>query len=211
MLARLHHDGYLLRLQRRLGGVRAGSSSWLYQLGTKGKRVLELPGRGRTWEPGARFVDHALAVTEVHLQLAEAERWGELSGLAVAHEPGIWRRFNTASRIETLKPDLLVELTDPSGWELRWFVEIDRATEHLPTVVGKCLVYERYWRSGAEQRHHEVFPRVLWSVPDRKRADAVSSAIARTRGLTQDLFRVAVTGDTVRALTRNNQPKGGQP
>lgn len=212
VLARLHRDGYLLRLDRRLGGVRAGSSGWLYQLSTRGKRVIGLSGRGRTWEPGARFVDHALAVLELHLRLVEAERSGGLSDLRVAHEPAIWRRFTTASGPETLKPDLLVELTTADGWELRWFVEVDRGTEHLPTVLAKCQIYERYWRSGHEAAIHEVFPRVCWSVPSENRAAAISRAIHRASGVTDDLFRVATAEETPALLANTNQnSKGGQP
>jgi len=212
VLARLHRDGYLLRLDRRLGGVRAGSSGWLYQLSTRGKRVVGVSGRGRTWEPGARFVDHALAVLELHIQLTEAQRRHDLSGLRVEHEPAIWRRFTTASGPQTLKPDLLVELTTIDGWELRWFVEIDRGTEHLPTVLTKCQLYERYWRSGHEAAIHEVFPRVCWSVSSAKRAAAISKGISRAPGLTDDLFRVAVAAQAPALLANNNQDtKGGQP
>ena len=117
--------------------------------------------------------------------------------------------------METLRPDLLVELTTTDGWELRWFIEVDRGTEHLPTVVRKCQAYERYWRSGREADHHEVFPRVLWSVPDQKRADAISGAIGRTRNLTVDLFRLTTATETVKTMTDStndmNNTKGGQP
>lgn len=212
VLARLHRDGYLLRLDRRLGGVRSGSSGWLYQLSTRGKRVIGMSGRGRTWEPGARFVDHALTVLELHIQMVEAARRHELSDLRVEHEPAIWRRFTTASGPETLKPDLLVELTTTDGWELRWFVEVDRGTEHLPTVLAKCQLYERYWRSGHESAINEVFPRVCWSVPSEKRAAAISGAISRASVLTDDLFRVAVAHETPALLANTNQnSKGGQP
>jgi hypothetical protein len=157
-------------------------------------------------------VDHALAVLELHLQVVKAERSGELTDLRVEHEPAIWRRFTTASGPETLKPDLLVELTTIDGWELRWFVEIDRGTEHLPTVLAKCQLYERYWRSGHEAAIHEVFPRVCWSVPSEKRAAAISGAIRRASGLTDDLFRVATPQDTPALLANTNQnSKGGQP
>ena len=209
VLARLHGSGYLLRLERRLGGARAGSSGWLYQLSTRAKRVLGLPGRGRTWEPGARFVAHALAVVEQHIALIEAERRHEIERLQIVHEPATWRRFQSACGPESLKPDLLVELTSHDGWELRWFVEIDRATEHLPTVLGKCHLYERYWRSGQERQRHEVFPRVCWSVPDAKRQLAIERAIGRSASLTADLFRVVQAEDTTALLANLTNQKGG--
>lgn len=208
-LNRLVQYGQLSRLDRRVGGARAGSTSYIYQLATGGRRTLGLPRRGRTYEPGARFVDHTLAATELHVQLLEAERARAVVALAVRHEPA--RRFASPSGIERLTPDLLVEVTTPDGWELRWFVEIDRGTEHLPTVLRKCRTYEAYWRSGSEADHHEIFPRVLWSVPDTKRAHAIEAAIAQGRTLTTDLYRVTVAANTASLITNHDTAKGGQP
>lgn len=210
-LQRLHDDGYLLRLERRCGGARAGSAGWLYQLGTRGRRALGLTGRGRTWQPGSRYLDHALATGQLHVDLVSAEREGRISDLRITHEPTTWRRFSTAAGLVTLKPDLLVELTTQDGWELRWWVEIDRSTEHLPTVLGKCQRYEQYWRSGREAAHHEVFPRVAWSVPDPPRAAALARAISGSRRLSDELFAVATTEQTLALLITSNQPEGGHP
>lgn len=209
-LARLVDQGQLSRLDRRVGGVRSGSTSYVYQLATGGRRSLGLPRRGRTYEPGALFISHTLAAADVHVELLEAERRGDLVDLNVEHEPT--RRFATPSGIERLTPDLLVEVTTADGWELRWFVEIDRGTEHLPTVLRKCRTYERYWRSGSEADHHEVFPRVLWSVPDKRRGRAIETAIVESRGLAGDLHRVATAEDTAAVITNSNDnPEGGQP
>jgi hypothetical protein len=211
-LARLVDHGLLNRLDRRVGGVRAGSSGYLYQVATAGRRALGLPGRVRGFEPGARFVEHALAVAELHVQLVEVQRVGAMTDLRVQHERDAWRRFTTTGGVETLRPDLLVEVTTTDGWELRWFVEVDRGTEHMPTVIRKCQTYERYWRSGREAGHHEVFPRVLWSVPSKRRADAVRTAITGTRLLTTELYEVAVAAETTAVITNNNDnQKGGQP
>lgn len=209
-LARLTDQRLLVRLERRVGGVRAGSSGYLYQLATAGRQALGVPGRVR-FEPGSRFVDHALAAAEVHVQLVEAQRAGTIAELTVGHERDALRRFVTTSGIEQLRPDLLVEVTTADGWELRWFVEIDRGTEHLSTVLRKCQVYERYWHSGREAVHHDVFPRVLWSVPDHRRATAIEAAIRESRRLTSDLYRVATANDTVTNITNNEPTKGGQP
>lgn len=207
-LARLTEHGLLTRLERRVGGVRAGSSGYLYQVATKGRQALGVPGRVR-FEPGARFVDHALAGAELHVGLVEAQRAGAITDLTVGNERSALRRFVSPSGLERLRPDLLVEVTTADGWELRWFVEIDRGTEHLPTVLRKCQTYERYWRSGGETQHHDVFPRVLWSVPTERRARAIENAIASARGLTTDLYRVATSTETVRSITTNDNLEGG--
>lgn len=212
-LQRLSDKGLLDRLERRVGGVRAGSSSYLYQLGTKGRRRLGQSGRGRTWEPSHRFIDHCLAAAEVHVGLIEAQRLGQLTMLEVTHEPGTWRRFAGPHGAPLqLKPDLLVECDLPSGWCLRWFVEIDRATEHLPTVLAKCLLYERYWHSGAETVRHEIFPRVLWSVPSATRAERIRAAIDADARVSRELFAVATSAQTVAVLSsETNQQEGGEP
>lgn len=209
-LARLTDHGLLTRLERRVGGVRAGSSGYLYQVATPGSQVLGVPGRVR-FEPADRFIDHALAAAELHVELVEAHRAGTIAELTVGHERQAFRRFATPSGIERLRPDLLVEVTTTDGWELRWFIEIDRGTEHLSTVLRKCQTYERYWRSGREADHHDVFPRILWSVPGHKRARAIEAAIAQSRNLTTDLHRVATSAETVGAITINDTPEGGQP
>jgi hypothetical protein len=214
-LARLTDHRLLTRLERRVGGVRAGSSGYLYQVATAGRQVLGVPGRVR-FEPADRFIDHALAAAELHVQLVEAQRVGTISDVAIGHEREAMRRFATPSGIERLRPDLLVEVTTADGWELRWFIEIDRGTEHLSTILRKCQTYERYWRSGREADRHDVFPRILWSVPDDKRARAIEAAIAQSRKVTSDLHRIAVAAESAAAITNNNDndndnPEGGQP
>ncbi len=89
-----------------------------------------------------------------------------------------------------LRPDLFVVL-GVGEYELRWFVEIDRGSEHLPALQRKCRLYNSYYRSGGEQRRHQVFPRVLWVVPDERRAERIRTKIAADRRLTSDIFRVA--------------------
>lgn len=214
VLRRLNEQRLVHRLARRQGGSRGGSGAFIYRLDHLGRRAVGLTGRGPWREPAERFVHHCLAVAEIQIGLIEEEKAGELSELIVSHEPDCWRRFLGHSGIEMLKPDLLVELSTPD-WQLRWFVEADRATEHLPTVIRKCQLYERYWRSGneAERYGQEVFPRVLWSVPDRRRAEAVQRAIRRTSNLTDDVFRVAIAEQTPAVLSgraMNQETKGGE-
>lgn len=200
VLARLSDSGHLYRLSRRQGGSKGGSSSYLYALGTKGRQALGLPGRARRTDPGERFLLHCLATTQLHVDLLAAERTGRCTDLRIEHEPGNWRRFSRGMGSETLKPDLLVELTTPQRWELRWWVEVDRATEHRPAILAKCLLYQDYWQSGAELARHPVFPRVLWSVPDERRADELRNLVAGEPRLEPELFRVATVHETLKLL-----------
>jgi len=69
-----------------------------------------------------------------------------------------------------LKPDLYA-VTASGDYEDHWFCEIDRATESMPTLLKKCVQYEAYRRTGAEQDRLGVFPLVVWVVPDDAQAD----------------------------------------
>src|SRR5690242_9100083 len=65
VLARLTRDRLLARLQRRVGGVRAGSASYVYVLGPVGRRLLG--ERHRYTEPSPLFLDHTLAVADARV------------------------------------------------------------------------------------------------------------------------------------------------
>jgi hypothetical protein len=196
VLARLQRLGVVEHLERRIGGVRAGSASYVWRLGPVGERLLrqdEGAPRGRHKQPGLRFVDHLLAVAECRVQLIEADRRGDLELLAYEHEPACWRGFLGAyGGAETLKPDLYA-VTANAEYEDSWFIELDRGTESLPTLLKKCAQYARYQRTGREQADHGVFPAVLWVVPDDRRAGALATAIRRRFGDGTELFRVTTT------------------
>lgn len=211
-------DGELLdRLDRRQGGHRAGSTGFTYRLTSRGRRAIGEEGRGGRREPTDRFIGHTLACAEAAVRLHEAERAGSLRSLAVTSEPDTWRGFvGRHGQREILKPDLLVEVVTATRMELRWFVEVDRATEHLPTVLRKCQQYQAYWRSGAEP--HPVFPRVLWSVPDQRRAERITRLIDGSTGFQPGLFVVATDQATTAvligrepAINQNTESKGGEP
>src|SRR5688500_6435940 len=56
VLARLTRDRFLARLERRVGGVRAGSASYVYALGSSGGTLLD-GTRNRVTEPSSLFLD----------------------------------------------------------------------------------------------------------------------------------------------------------
>jgi hypothetical protein len=77
VLARLTRDRLLSRPQRRVGGVRAGSASYVYALGPIGRRLLEADGRWRRFtDPSPPFLDQMLAVADTRIALLAR---GELS------------------------------------------------------------------------------------------------------------------------------------
>jgi hypothetical protein len=201
VLARLVRDGLLGTLERRIGGVRAGSAGLVLGLGPLGQRVISLAGpRRRAHEPGLRFVDHTLAVAQLVVDVQVAARHGTLELLACQPEPTCWREFSRLGGRQVLRPDGFVSL-GVGEYELCWFIEVDRSSESLPVVVRKCRLYADYYQAGNEQTAHGgVFPRVCWIVPDEQRAERVRRAIARDRRLPVGLFVVTASDQALAVL-----------
>jgi hypothetical protein len=191
VLARLAREGVLRRLQRRVGGVRAGSSSYVYMLGPAGRRLVGDELARQVREPSATFLRHTLAIVDAHLTLRDGAREGRFELEMVEAEPACWRRYlGSGGARETLRPDLFV-ITAAGALEFCWFLEIDLGTEFKPTLIHKCRAYETYWRTGIEQQRSGTFPLVAWVVPTEQRRQELERAIGSARGLKRELFRVA--------------------
>jgi Replication-relaxation len=204
VLARLAELRVIEHLERRIGGIRAGSASYVWRVGATGDRLLRQASgegrRARRKEPSPRYLDHALAIADCYIALVLAARRGEVELQAVETEPGCWRRFLGGSGApETLKPDLYL-VTAAGEFEDHWFVEVDRSTESLNTLLRKCAQYERYGRTGREQAAAGVFPRVLWVVMDKSRATKLGDALRGSRRLDPDLYRITTTDAFARAV-----------
>jgi hypothetical protein len=206
-LARLVELRLLARLTRRIGGVRAGSSGFVYALDVAGQRLLAAGSNNHRhpWTPGVPFLAHALAVTEIYVKLIEAERRGLVEVLGFAAEPRCWRSFTGAGGVPaTLKPDAFLRL-GLGDYEDSWFIEVDRATEAPSTLARKLDLYRRYWQSGREQSRHGVFPRVLWIVPNEQRKGLVVELTATQPAEAWSLFQV-VTDEQALAPLTGSQP-----
>ena len=201
VLHRLSEQRLLFRLQRRIGGVRAGSSAHIYGLGPVGQRLLQpAVGRLRYREPTVLFVDHTIAVAQLAVDLITHARAGNCELLQLQHEPACWRSFGGVAGRQLLRPDLYAALA-VRDYEYRWFVEIDRGSESLPVVLRKCRSYEAYYRSGHEQTQHGVFPRVVWITSEEARRRRIATALATDRQLSAGLFLTATTQTTLAVLT----------
>jgi hypothetical protein len=182
----------LEHLDRRVGGVRAGSASYVWQLGRAGQRLLrkagEIPPRSR--EPGLLFLDHCLTVADAHLALVRAHRGDALELIGVQTEPECWRRYTGLGGARlVLQPDLYV-VTGAGEFEDHWFVEIDRGTENPSRLLAKCHRYETYRHTGAEQADGGSFPLVVWVMSDQAQADRLTRAIDSDASLNRRLYRV---------------------
>lgn len=214
LIGRLAELDLIVRLSRRVGGMRAGSEGFVIGLSGWGHAVLALDStaeprrRRRVIETKPAFQSHVLAVSELYVQLVEASRRGLAELIAFTGEPEAWRRFGgIGGQAVVLKPDAFVRL-GVGEFEVLAFIEQDMDTESLPTIVRKCEVYIAHWRSGLEQRQLGAYPKVWWLVPSVHRANAISRALRRLPGDTRALFEVCLTTEAVPYLTQP-LPQGG--
>ncbi|WP_160050464.1 replication-relaxation family protein [Nocardiopsis sp. FR4] len=210
VLGRLEARGLVARLMRRIGGVRAGSSGIVWQLGATGERFLRVvygeQKRRRYVEPSPRFIDHTLAVADIAVRLRELERDGVLEVVGLEPEPKNWRAFLAPHGARSwLKPDLFA-ITASGEFEDHWFIEVDRATERPDVVMRQAQVYQRYATTGRHQAEHNLFPVVLWVVPDAKRRHTLEAALDAERGLQRDMFRVITVDDFTATVTGTATP-----
>jgi len=186
-LGQLTESRVISRLDRRVGGVRAGSDGYVYRLDVAGRRLLgHTPGR-RPHTPGRTFMDHALAVTEIYVLTVEISRTDVVEISEFQTEPSCWRHWGSG----VLKPDAYLATVTPE-FEDHWFIEVDRATESSTTIARKVTVYEQYHRTGIEQAKVGVFPRVLWVVPNDRRKAQIVETLARRRPEDWHLHRVVL-------------------
>ena len=188
-LRRLSDFGLIRHLERRIGGVRAGSDSLVWHLAPAGRRLLttyqsnsEVIAGLVEREPSLRTATHTLAVAETAVRLREAERTSQVEVVALQPEPACWREHLTIAGTRTwLKPDLFaVTATADSAFEELWFIEVDLGTESSATVARKAVAYDRYRQTGREQAARGAFPLVAWLAPDEARAEAITTAIYGT-------------------------------
>ncbi len=205
-LAKLTKFRLIARLKRRIGGVRAGSNGYTYSLDVAGLRVVADAATNRRLRPpstpGDRYLAHALAITDRYVDLHQAEARHEIELLGFEAEPASWRTYpGDHGRQLTIKPDAFVILAD-QDWEHRWFVEVDRATEHRPTLLRKAREYVSYFQSGTEQAISGVFPKVLWIAPTDAHANLLIDWFAALEPDARRLFDVCSDGSFPAAIAQ---------
>lgn len=196
VLSRLWRNRLVYRLERPVGGVRGGSGAFVWGLDETGDRAVRAhvgttrTSRKRTYDPSLLFLAHTLAVTELRAALHESARTGKVELLAVQTEPDCWRQFHgPLGGTETLKPDLYA-VTASGGYEDHSFLEVDRGTESLAVLLGKCRAYQRYWSSGQEQSATGLFPQTVWLIEDADRRARLRAAIEDDPELDPRLFSI---------------------
>lgn len=203
-LARLRRWRVLGTLERRIGGLRAGSGGLVHYVDVVGAKLLQIenaePSKRRYTTPSHTFLTHTLAVAESHIALITAQVHGRLELVRGDVEAMAWRTYHgLGGALLTLRPDMYLETAAAIGGDLisSWFYEHDMGTESLPTLLRKSREYESYRRTGIEQEQNDgVFPLVIWSLSAQtearaaERRSALVEAIERDQRLDASLFRI---------------------
>jgi hypothetical protein len=169
----------LTRLERRPYGVRGGTLGFVYALDMVGQAIVGVPARRRKPRlPGMAFAAHAVAVTDCFVTLRKLEAASRIELIEFASEPGCWRGFAGPGGYQrVLKPDAFVITATPE-WEDRWLLEVDRGTESPSRLRTKLATHIAYYQSGREQADTDVFPKILWIVPDDARRTVLINLLA---------------------------------
>lgn len=178
---------------RARGGVRGGSSTLIYGVGVAGTKLLAQRGlhQKRLGVPAAAYVAHTITCTQIAVDLHVANTRGDLDLIEVQQEPECHRAFIGAMGRAVLKPDLFARV-GVGALEDRWFIECDLSTEHTTTLLAKTKRYLAHYRSGSEQRDHGVYPRIVFAVPDDRRAEQIKNVLRRLPAAAQRMFAVCL-------------------
>jgi len=206
LLARMADARIVTKLERQVGGVRAGSRAAVWSLDLAGQRLAAVCGPAggrrvrRPWTPSVGFLAHRLAVSACFADLTERCRAGAAELLDFEAEPLSWRRYASPyGGANILKPDAFVRLSI-GDIERGAFVEIDRATEARGTLATKLRAYRTFWEAGREQDRRGYFPRVVFAVPSEERKEVLVGLFAAQPEATWPLWQVVLAGDLPVAL-----------
>jgi hypothetical protein len=185
---------------RRVGGERGGSTTAVFALDVAGQHVAALTS-SRPRRPYNHYeptMGHALAVTELYVQLVEAERGGRLTLLIFEAEPYCWRTFGS----QTLKPDAFVQIgltTNGNRRKGSFFIEVDRADQWGAKLRSKVPQYQAYREY--ERPSGQVFPRVQFLTVHARRVVYLKKLVRGHAG-----FGVGLFSDAIALLTGGEAP-----
>jgi hypothetical protein len=193
--------GLVRMLDRRIGGVRAGSAGYVHVLTTAGHTLAALlagqqpPRRIRhSRAPGPMFIAHALDIAEIYVQLTEHSRAGNFRVATFVTEPASWWRQSGVS----LRPDAYTRLAIPTYRDC-WWLEVDRATESAPRLRDKLRDYLDHAEDGGTGPDG-VLPRVLFTTPSPRRCAVITDLITGLPPPATELFAVCEHTEAVRQL-----------
>jgi Replication-relaxation len=180
-MTRLHDLGLVATLERRIGGVRAGSAGHIYTLTPTGHRVLATlhnqpcPAHiKKTTTPGTLFLAHTLTISDIYVQLIEASRTHTVTMSRFVTEPACWQPTGEG---DYLKPDAYCVLSTTTHQDC-WWLEIDQNTESLPRIERKFRTYLDFL-THTGTGPDDVPPRILFTAPDPPRVHTINNTITK--------------------------------
>jgi protein involved in plasmid replication-relaxation len=205
VLARLSDWRVLAPLERRIGGIRAGSTGLVFAVDSAGQWLLQHDAYThgatvairRPSRPSPALLHHTLAVSELFTALVELSRVEPFAVRDFWTEPRAWLPDGLGG---WLKPDAYAVLATDAFVD-EWCIEQDNATEHLPTIARKLRTYLDFFVRG-QRGPNGIMPRVLLSVPTDARRAAVQGVIRRLPDPAPQLFHVVTHEHTARYLVR---------
>jgi protein involved in plasmid replication-relaxation len=188
VLKRLVRERVIVPVGRRVGGAGRGSTVQAFALDTAGRELLarrqlaeaERVRVRRPGAPGERTIRHLLAVSELYTELVELARTDGLTVDTFKAEPAAWWPNGIGG---FLKPDAYAVLAR-SDVRDHWWIEVDLATESLPTVRAKVSAYLDFRRRG-EGGPDDVLPWLLISTINAKRRAAIAQMVRRLPDATE--------------------------
>ena len=188
----LSEHGLVTSLERRVGGWQGGSAMSIWTLTDTGQQVIT--GRKKRKRPeylSTHFLEHHLAITEVHLVATETAR--SQSGIIISEmelEPACWRSYlGPHGEQKTLKPDMFLQITSPQYVD-SYYIEVDRATENPARVIRKTMQYQDWQQRGTDQETLGVFPKILWLTPNQTRQEQLTRHLKADKDIRDDIFSV---------------------
>ena len=204
--------GLITHLEKRIGGVRAGSKGMIWHITEAGARLLYLGtemqnARKRQLEPTPTFLCHTIAVTETFVQIVEICRDDPVMKLSrIEVEPDCWREYQKNGKTVSLRPDLYAKTVTGDFFD-HLFIEMDLDTESPSAIVEKCRRYLEYSQTGKEQKTTGAFPLVLWIAPNENRKARMKEAIVSSfRNRYPHIFFVIIP-DELEAVLRDGVEK----
>lgn len=182
-----------------LSGNLHGSTEYIYALAHAGQRVMnelrknQRPKRSinRTTE----HIQHALAVTELHVCMVEAERAGQIELIKSRGEPACHKHFGMR---KVLKPDGFVDFKAARNGQLHevaWFIEVERSREGETSTIAKLSNYREYMEQLDPDT--QFMPRVLFVTYTEKHRAHLERLLDRNTGTDRDVFMVVLADQAI--------------
>lgn len=192
VLRRLSDWRVIVPLERRIGGVRAGSDGLIFALDSTGQHLMHRATVRRPYTPTIGSLQHSLAVSELYIALVERARFEHFELLKFATEPACWWPDGHGPG-HWLKPDAYLRLATQEYSDAWWLEQDmhrpDRPSEDLPTIRRKLLTYLDFVERG-QTGPRGITPRVLISVQTAQRQAAIAGIIESLPDSAATLFHV---------------------